>query len=405
MPAAAAVVPALAPTAAAVAVPNLAQAAALPAPAPLPAQPPVVAALPPLWLTADGNPPRGSYTPTPAGGFPTIVYSPELLRQGIPPELANMYDQVPFPKIFLAVSGGNGAVMKTHGLIREAIGNYINIDATEFTLGTPPTAANGTSPALWLAADIPGQLSQAILDSRILASTAITIYALPYVMPISGFIGVLAGFTLPNTIAGAHAARDLIRTAMGKNNEICQFVQSHREVYGPAVFAEQAWNIFSNSVVVRGIALLVNDTSTVAWRLHVNPPTNNNAMWGQLCRLFGKLQIMTALHGNARLQRAFRCRICPGIDHPTPLCPLPELPGWLGPTPATIATLEDASRAAATKAREMMCATTFDASGSNSRAGNGRDRGGSNAKARGGGKGKRGEYKGKGKQRERDDYL
>lgn len=109
--------------------------------------------------------------------------------------------------------------------------------------------------------------------------------------------------------------------------------------------------------------------------------------------------------GNACLQRAFRCRICPGIDHPTPLCPLPELPGWLGPTPATIAALEDASRAAAAKAREMMRATTFDANGSNSRTGNGRGRGGSNAKARGGGKGKRGDYKGKGKQRERDDYF
>ncbi|KAJ6614055.1 hypothetical protein B0H10DRAFT_2221658 [Mycena sp. CBHHK59/15] len=124
-----------------IAAPTAPLAAAAPAqpPAAAPAQPVAAAALPPMWLTADGLPPRGSYTPTPAGGFHAIIYSPELLLQGVPPDLIQMYDAVPFPKIFLVVSGGNGAVMRTHGLIRDAIGNYINIDPTGFTLGTPDT--------------------------------------------------------------------------------------------------------------------------------------------------------------------------------------------------------------------------------------------------------------------------
>jgi hypothetical protein len=69
-----------------------------------------------------------------------------------------MYEEVSSPKFFLIVSGGNGAVMRTHGLICEAIANYINIDPTTFTLRTPPTAANGSSPTLWLATDIPDPL-------------------------------------------------------------------------------------------------------------------------------------------------------------------------------------------------------------------------------------------------------
>ncbi|KAJ6608345.1 hypothetical protein B0H10DRAFT_2226930 [Mycena sp. CBHHK59/15] len=145
--------------------PTFAQAAAAaPTPAqpaaPTPDQPAAAnAALPPMWLTVDGNPPRGSYTPTPTGGFPAIVYSSELLLQGVPADLIRMYEAVPFPKFFLLVSGGNGAVMRTHGLIREAIGNFINVDPTSFTLSTPPTTANGTSPSLWL------ELLQAILDT------------------------------------------------------------------------------------------------------------------------------------------------------------------------------------------------------------------------------------------------
>jgi hypothetical protein len=318
-----------------------------------------------------------------------------------------MYEEVASPKFFLVVSGGNGAVMKTHGLIREAIGNYINIDPTAFTLGTPPTAANGSSSTLWLVTDIPDPLARAVVDARMLSSTNITIYTLPYEMPIIGFVGIFAGFTLPNTVMGANAARDLIGTAVQGNNEISQYVQTHRDAFGPQVSSGEAWGTFLASITVHGIVLIVNDTNTVAWRLHITPPTNNRDSWSQLRRLFGKLRIMTALHGTAQLQRAFKCRICPAIDHPTPLCPLPDLPGWLGPTPATIAALEDASRVAASKAQEQMRLNTTDgAGGSNTRSGAGRGQGSFDGKARRGGKAKRGgDFKGKGKRRKRDEFL
>ncbi|KAJ7774521.1 hypothetical protein DFH07DRAFT_767222 [Mycena maculata] len=179
-------------------------------------------ALPPLWITADGLPPCGSFTPTPPGGFPTIVYSPEQLLQGVPADLQQMYNAVPHPKFFMVVSGGNGAVMRTHGLIRDSIGNFINIDPASFTLGTPPTADDGTSPSLWLAADIAAPLAQHIVDNRIISSNGVTIYPLPYHMPIVGFIGVFAGFTLPDTAAGANAARDLLRTAIAKSAPSCR---------------------------------------------------------------------------------------------------------------------------------------------------------------------------------------
>jgi hypothetical protein len=318
-----------------------------------------------------------------------------------------MYEEVAHPKFFMVVSGGNGAVMRTHGLIREAIGNYINIEPTDFTLGTPPTAANGTSPALWLAADIPGHLAQTIIDAHIISSTSITLYTLPYELPVNGFVGVFSGFTLPNTIAGENVARNLLRTAIQGNNEIAQYVQTHRDAFGPHVAVGQAWDIFLASVAVQGIDLVVNDTNTVAWCLYVDPPTNNREAWGLLRRLFGKIQVMTALHGTARLQRAFRCKICPAVNHPTPLCPLHRLTGWLGPTPATITALEDASRAAAVKAQEHLRLSSLpNAGGSNPRPGNGRGQGPSNARPRGDGKGKRGGgFKGKGKHNKRDDCF
>ncbi|KAJ7832703.1 hypothetical protein B0H13DRAFT_1914907 [Mycena leptocephala] len=356
--------------------------------------------LPPMWLTADGLPPRGSRPPD-------IIYSPEQLLHGVPADLLKMYEEVDHPKFFMVVSGGNGAVMRTHGLIREAIGNYINIEPTAFTLGTPPTAANGTSPALWLATDIPGHLAQTIIDARIISSTSITLYTLPYELPVNGFVGVFSGFTLPNAIAGANLARELLRTAIQGNNEIAQYVQTHRDAFGPHVAAGQAWDIFLASVSVQGIDLVVNDTITVAWCLYVDPPTNNREAWGLLCHLFGKIQVMMALHGTARLQRAFRCKICPAVNHPTPLCPLHCLPGWLGLTPATITALEDASHAATIKAQEhLRLGSLPNAGGSNPRPGNGRGQGPSNARPRSDGKGKRGGgFREQGKRNERNDFF
>ncbi|KAJ7813074.1 hypothetical protein B0H13DRAFT_2469741 [Mycena leptocephala] len=250
------VAPAAAPIVAPIAAANVTPAAAAPVRAPAPD--PLVAAAADaalaLWMMADGLPLQ--------------------LLHGVPAELIRMYTDVAHPKFFIVVSGGNGAVMRTHGLIRDAIGSFINIDHADFTLGTPPTAANGTSSSLWLVADIPDHLAQTIIDNHIISSTSITLFPLPYNLPVIGFVGVFAGFTLPNTDAGANVARDLIRTAIAANNEITQFVQTHRDTLGPQVSAGEAWTTFLESVSVQGIVLLANDTNTVAWHLFVDPPTN-----------------------------------------------------------------------------------------------------------------------------------
>ncbi|KAJ7814407.1 hypothetical protein B0H14DRAFT_3477078 [Mycena olivaceomarginata] len=144
----------------------------------------------PVWLTEDRNPPRGSYAPTPPGGFPTVVYSSALLTQGMSPGLMQLYNE-------------------THGLIRVAIGDFINVDPTSFHLGTPPTSKYSPSPVLWLVAGLSPPLAQAILDQPVLSSRPIILFTIPFDMPVIGFVGTFGGFTLPSTQGGADAACDL----------------------------------------------------------------------------------------------------------------------------------------------------------------------------------------------------
>ncbi|KAJ6483347.1 hypothetical protein C8R45DRAFT_931958 [Mycena sanguinolenta] len=402
----------------------LAPAPAVPAPAPpaaaapAPPMPDAVAAQPPIaiapaaaamWATYDGLPSRGSFTLAPPGGFPGIVYNRDLLFQGMPANLQTLHDDVPHPKFYVVVSGGNGAVVRTHGLIREALGEYINFDTTAIQLGTPPTPESGPSPVVWLVAGIPAPLAQVILGRPAISSQAITLYPIPYDVPIVGYVGTFAGFTLPATQGGANTACSLIVTAVRADTNIAQYVQTHRDASGPQVSAAQAWDAFTASIYVHSIELTVNGTTTIAWQLYVTPPTNDRTVWAQLCRLFGRLNVMTALHGTARLQRGYRCRICPSIAHPTGLCPFPNIPGWLGPTPATIAALEDASRQAAAKAQELIRSASSAGPGNTNtqRPAPGRNQGPANGnKPRKDGKGKKGgDAKGKGKRREYDDFF
>ncbi|KAJ6468895.1 hypothetical protein C8R45DRAFT_1105523 [Mycena sanguinolenta] len=402
----------------------LAQVPVVPAPvppaaaAPAPLMPAAVAAQPPIaiapaaaamWATYDGLPSRGSFTLAPPGGFPGIVYSRDLLFQGMPANLQALHDDVPHPKFYVVVSGGNGAVVRTHGLICKALGNYINFDTTAIQLGTPPTPESGPSPIVWLVAGIPTPLTQVILGRPAISSRAITLYPVPYDVPIVGYVGTFAGFTLPATQDGANTACNLIVTAVRADTDIAQYVQTHRDASGPHISAVQAWDAFTASIYVHSIDLTVNGTTVVAWQLYVTPPTNDRVAWAQICRLFGRINVMTALHGTARLQRGYRCRICPSIAHPTGLCPFPNIPGWLGPTPTTIAALEDASRQAAAKAQELMRSASAAGPGNanTARSGPGRNQGPTNgAKPRKDGKGKKGgDAKGKGKRREFDDFL
>jgi hypothetical protein len=260
-----------------------------------------------------------------------------------------------------------------------------------------------------LVAGIPAHLAQAILAKTVLSSTRITLFPIPFEMPVNSFIGTYGGLTLPDTALGANVAQHLFQDAARANSAISQFVQTHRDAFGPQVSAEQAFDAFITSMRVRALRLTVNDVATIAWQLHVTSSTNDHTAWNELCHLFRRINVMTALHGTAYILRPFHCHICPSVTHPTDLCPLPAVPGWLGPTPTTIKALEDASRQAAIKAHEHMRATAVPAAdGPDPRPNTNRGQGPAHGdrKPRKDGKGKGGNgYKGKGKRREFDDWY
>ncbi|KAJ7204925.1 hypothetical protein B0H12DRAFT_1080423 [Mycena haematopus] len=304
----------------------------------------------PRFRTADGNPPRGSYTPIPEDEWRLLFgIDGESIWRNHPEAQRAMWDNEPHPKFLAIVSGGNGDRTLTQRAIATAIANYVNVDVDEVSVG-PPALGTGSGPdaRAWLIGGLPTNLAHAVLDARVLCCTEITLFLVQYSPPINGFLGAITGFTLRNTRAGTDKACEHIGNAMKNDPAISRFVRSHRDVFPPHIGEDEALDLFTLSIGVRGIDLLLpgNAGTYVAWNVYVMTPTDIVKDFNELRRLFSLLVIVTSFNGEGRIHPSMSCNLCPCTDHATPICPYPGTPGWLGATPATIGALLENSRAA-----------------------------------------------------------
>ncbi|KAJ7019143.1 hypothetical protein C8F04DRAFT_1276612 [Mycena alexandri] len=314
------------------------------------APPPTAPVAHPRYRTADGLPPRGSFTPTPEEGWhPLFGIDSGSVWRAHPDIQRGIWDDEDHPKFLVLVSGGNGDRIQTTEVIGDTLAAFVNVDPESIQVGTPGSAQGPHDARAWLIGGLPQHLAEAVLDMGVLSCAEISLFALPYSPPIAGFIGTISGFTIRRSPAGAARAQEYIRAAMASSTAITQFVRAHRDSFPPEVDADGALEIFLASVGVRGIDLLTGSGTTItAWNTYVVSPTESVAHFNHLRSLFAALVIHTGFAGEGRIHKALQCTICPCIDHPTNLCPFPAAPGWMGANPETIGALLDISRAART---------------------------------------------------------
>jgi hypothetical protein len=281
------------------------------------------------------------------------------------------------------VSGGNGDRIQATRRIAEAAAGLVNVDPASVNVGTPGMAeGNGGDTRAWLIGGLSLRLAEAVLDQQVLSTGPITIFFLPYVPPISGYLGAITGLTLSDTSAGRRNAHDLISAAISENAGIVQFVRAHRDEFPVHISADDALEIFIASIGVFPLELLSSTGPYIIWNTYAVYPTGIVNEWNELRGLLAKLVIATSYHGEGRIHHAMTCNICPATDHPTPLCSLPRTQGWLGATPETIGALLDVSRAATRAARGNPASNHSGGNGGNRGAGHGGGRG-KNFKGRG----------------------
>ncbi|KAJ7869772.1 hypothetical protein B0H14DRAFT_273720 [Mycena olivaceomarginata] len=336
--------------------------------------------------TADGLPPRGTYTAEPRNGWrPLYGFEADAVWRNHPSAQREKWDREPHPKFLAIVMGGNGDRTQTAGRIATAIAGRINVDPASILVGAPGLGTGaGPDARAWLIGGLPEHLAQVVLESRCLCSTSITLFFLQYAPLITGFLGTIGGLIIPNTREGRVTAMDLIEDAIGNNTAITRFVRDHRDSFPSHLDADQALDVFMSSIGVDAIELLLpnNGGSYVAWNVYALSPTDSLEDWNQLRRLFGLLVIDTTYYGEGRIHPPMSCNFCPSTDHPGPLCPFPRVDGWLGATTANIGELLDISRTARARA--------LGPSNTGSSRGRGGSRGGKGKPGRGNNRGGRG---------------
>ncbi|KAJ7887299.1 hypothetical protein B0H14DRAFT_3430786 [Mycena olivaceomarginata] len=266
---------------------------------------------PPAYDTRDGNPPQGSFVPH----HPLLTRAVYGMTGGVlfrnhPSGQLHQWNEVPQPKVVATISGGNGDRIQTAERVRANLAGRFNLPPDELLIGTPGLAErSGPDPIAWLIAGLSVAHAQTLIDIGCLCSDTLTMFFHEYQPQITGFVGTFYGFTIPESSAAL----------------------AHRTIVAAI---KQCLVRFGEHIDTVAINLLSPRGPFVVWNVYIRPPTSDEDVFAELLGLFRLLVIDTPFHGQGRIYpRPLHCNICLSIDHPTNLCLLPSIPGWLGPTP------------------------------------------------------------------------
>ncbi|KAJ7672768.1 hypothetical protein B0H17DRAFT_1141146 [Mycena rosella] len=296
----------------------------------------------PDYGTIDGNPPRGSYMPTPPHGHRTIMgMTSQTLFRNHPVQQRRQWDAAPHPKFLGWISGGNGNRLQVAPRLQKHIADRFNMDPTDIHVGAPgPGEGPGPDPIAWIIS-IPQEQADYLLDIGALNSDdGLLTFYVPYNNPISPFLCTFTGFTIPE--ADAALALAIIGGAIADDPAVARFVRGHRDVFPAHLTADEAFVHFTES----------SDGTYIAWNIYAHSPMHNEEAFISLQSLLGNLSIFTVWSGTGVvLRRPLYCHLCRSVDHPTNICPVADLPGFMGPTAETIGALEQASHDALLQGR------------------------------------------------------
>jgi hypothetical protein len=175
------------------------------------------------------------------------------------------------------------------------------------------------------------------------STTPITLFFSTLHPLLSGFQGIVEGFTFTNTPASAQEAVNAVVHGLSTNTAFIQLLMSHRDAL-PVHWDIQLLHAVLGSVTVVPLELASPRDPHIVWRVFMMVTTNNITFYNAIHAAFARVVFITAFNNTGRACADMSCRICPSIDHPSTLCPFPEIEGWMGATPTTLPAAPNTAR-------------------------------------------------------------
>ncbi len=161
-----------------------------------------------------------------------------------------------------------------------------------------------------------------------------TIFIAPAFPRMTSFLFTLDG--LSYLTSSQNRVERLVRNAWLASPDVLNFVHSN----GSYLSADPmvAIRTFTDSVRVRPFVVgnARRSGSRAVWGIYASPISQTPEIQNRLIETVASLSYgdPSGIGGRGRrIERGFRCTRCRGIDHPSGLCPYPEVQEWMGPGP------------------------------------------------------------------------
>jgi len=210
-------------------------------------------------------------------------------------------------------------------------------DCPKVIVGVPGYVNNGWTDARPLyplfVAGISKKQKQ-ILIGRICWNTpGITFFAVPTEPFVTAFVMTLGGLTLEadpeDEIVVAHIVKHHLKTS----GKVRGFIAKHNDLFDGDYSVADILNEILHSVEARALEITVDDAQATVFNIYMCSPTSDPTNHEAWIRLLKNISYVSH-HGSLTPRKPeFNCASCYALDHPTGLCPYPELPGWFDAKP------------------------------------------------------------------------
>jgi hypothetical protein len=192
----------------------------------------------------------------------------------------------------------------------------------------------GAGPFHFLVTGISPQAAQHVLQRRVIDTTHGSFIAVEYQPNPDSFVTTIQGHTFRED--QALMAMQAFREQLRREPRLAHFIHNHRDTFPAHITPDITTNLIIDTLWVRAVPMGQQSGSPrIYWNLYMRSPTHHIPYHAEWVNLVRSVVFRTALYGTGTaITTPFRCPRCRGSDHPAGHCPLPQVPGWIGP-PAT----------------------------------------------------------------------
>lgn len=290
-----------------------------------------------LALLYDATPaldPAYAFTPTPPGGFPEVAWQdPEALFYGLPrPRMVAMLNNATGTRLALQVYNlGFPQPAELRQVTNAIIGALQAVTGELDILAVPPERdegdVRGSQPLTWLILGLSTPSYRLLLTRGVLSCFTITVFVYAAEIRIPRLLGTIGGFAHDHGNSIFMAVRAVL-SGPRVFPHILQLVATNPTYVGTR--PEIAARAILSSLQVR-VAMLQNGNLIAA--VFIDSPTQSVGRWRDWRNVIAALPFPSPLNSTGRFRRHALCAGCHGADHPTHLCPFPDVPGWNAPPP------------------------------------------------------------------------